>query len=243
MPQRTAVERAVQAALEREIGASLHRFPIRVEFNPALGSIVLEGEVADIAAKKRAYRLASQVEGVAGVIDRLRVAPAERRGDGAIRASLLEALMQEPALRDCALRVRENGVMRTVRDGGDPSAGHIDIVVQDGVVELFGQTLSLSHKRLVDALAWWVPGVCDVVNEIEVVPPEADNEGEIADAVRIVLEKDPLVHADQIGVRVRDHTVTLTGLAGTEQERHMAELDAWYLTGVENVVNEIVVRG
>ncbi len=243
MPQRTAVERAVQAALEREIGASLHRFPIRVEFNPALGSLVLEGEVADIAAKKRAYRLASQVEGVAGVIDRLRVAPAERRGDGAIRTSLLEALMQEPALRDCALRVRENGVLRTVRDGGDPSAGHIDIVVQDGVVELFGQTLSLSHKRLVDALAWWVPGVCDVVNEIEVVPPEADNAGEIADAVRIVLEKDPLVHADQIGVRVRDHTVTLTGLAGTEQERHMAELDAWYLTGVDNVVNEIVVRG
>lgn len=243
MPQRTVVERAVQAALEREIGASLHRFPIRVEFNPALGSLVLEGEVADIVAKKRAYRLASQVEGVAGVIDRLRVAPAERRGDGAIRTSLLEAFMQEPALRDGALRVRENGVMRTVRDGADPSAGHIDIVVQDGVVELFGQTLSLSHKRLIDALAWWAPGVRDVVNEIEVVPPEADNEGEIADAVRIVLEKDPLVHADQIGVRVRDHTVTLTGLAGTEQERHMAELDAWYLTGVDNVVNEIVVRG
>ena len=243
MPQRTTVERAVHAALEREIGASLHRFPIRIEFNPALRSLVLEGEVADVAAKKRAYRLASQVEGVAGVIDRLRVVPSERRGDGAIRTSLLDALMQEPTLCECALRVRENGALRTVRDGGDPGAGHIDIVVRDGVVELFGRTLSLSHKRLIDALAWWVPGVCDVVNEVEVVPPEADNEGEIADAVRIVLEKDPLVHAEQIGVRVRNHTVTLTGAAGTEQERHMAELDAWYLTGVDDVVNEIVVRG
>ncbi len=243
MPQRTAVEKAVQAALEREIGISLHRFAIRVEFDPALRSLTLEGEVADVAAKKRAYRIASGVEGVEGVIDRLRVVPAEPRGDGAIRASLLDALMQEPALRECALRVRENGSLRAVRDATDAQAGHIDVVVHDGVVELYGRALSLSHKRLVDALAWWVPGVRDVVNEIEVVPPEADNEGEIADAVRIVLEKDPLVHADQIGVRVRNHTVTLTGLAGTAQERRMAELDAWYLTGVDDVINEIALRG
>jgi osmotically-inducible protein OsmY len=243
MPQRTAVEKAVQAAFEREIGISLHRFPIRVEFNPAVRSLVLEGEVADVAAKKRAYRLASRVEGVEGVIDRLRVTPVERRGDGAIRSSLLDAFMQEPTLRDCALSVRDNGATRGVRAAADPQAGHIDVVVHDGVVELYGRTLSLSHKRLVDALAWWVPGVCDVVNEVEVVPPEADNEGEIADAVRIVLEKDPLVHADQIGVRVHSHTVTLTGLAGTTQERHMAELDAWYLTGVDDVINEIAVRG
>jgi osmotically-inducible protein OsmY len=243
MPQRTAVEKAVQAALEREIGTSVHRHPIRIEFNPALRSLTLDGAVADVAAKKRAYRLASQVQGVEGIIDQLRVAPAEPRGDGAIRASLLDALMQEPTLRECALRVRDNGATRAVRAATDPHAGHIDIVVRDGVLELFGQTLSLSHKRLVDALAWWVPGVRDVVNEIEVVPPEADNEGEIADAVRIVLEKDPLVHADQIGVRVHNHTVTLTGLAGTAQERHMAELDCWYLTGVDDVINEIAVRG
>jgi osmotically-inducible protein OsmY len=243
MPQRTAVEKTVLAALEREIGISLHRFAIRVEFNPALRSLVLEGEVADVAAKKRAYRLASQVEGVEGVVDRLRVAPGERRGDGAIRTSLLDALTQEPTLRECALRVREDHALRAVREATDAQAGHIDVVVHDGVVELYGQALSLSHKRLVDALAWWVPGVCDVINEVEVVPPEADNEGEIADAVRIVLEKDPLVHADQIGVRVRNHTVTLTGLAGTAQERRMAELDAWYLTGVDDVINEIAVRG
>jgi osmotically-inducible protein OsmY len=37
--------------------------------------------------------------------------------------------------------------------------------------------------------------------------------------------------------------VTLSGLAGTEQERRMAELDAWYLTGVDDVINEIAVRG
>ncbi|UCH52371.1 MAG: BON domain-containing protein, partial [Pseudomonadota bacterium] len=225
-----------------ELGVSLHRFPVHIEFNPALAAVTLDGEVETIVAKKRAFRLAGQVEGVEWVIDRIRVHPAEQRGDGAIRASLLDALMQESSLRDCALRVRETSVTRSVRELRDAQAGGIEIMVRDGVVELYGQTLSLSHKRLVDALAWWVPGVRDVVNEIQVVPPEADNDDEIADAVRIVLEKDPLVHADQIGVRVRQHTVWLSGLAGTAQERHMAELDAWYLTGVDEVINDIAVR-
>jgi len=41
--------------------------------------------------------------------------------------------------------------------------------------------------------------VRDVVNGVEVVPPEEDDDGEITDAVRIALEKDPLVDAGEVG--------------------------------------------
>ncbi|MDA8364609.1 MAG: BON domain-containing protein, partial [Gammaproteobacteria bacterium] len=62
------------------------------------------------------------------------------------------------------------------------------------------------------------------------------------DALRLVLEKDPLVHADQIRANSRNGIVTLHGLVGTAEERKMTELDAWYLLGVRDVVNRIEVR-
>jgi hypothetical protein len=41
-----------------------------------------------VVAKKLALELAASVNGVRGVVDRLRVAPGERRGDGAVRDSV-----------------------------------------------------------------------------------------------------------------------------------------------------------
>ena len=101
--------------------------------------------------------------------------------------------------------------------------------------------ISLSHKRLTGALAWWTPGCRDVINGLEVVPPEEDSDGEVVDAVRLVLEKDPLVHAEQIRVSAQDYVVTLEGLVGTTDERKMAELDAWYVFAVNKVINRLEV--
>jgi osmotically-inducible protein OsmY len=69
-----------------------------------------------------------------------------------------------------------------------------------------------------------------------------DSEDEIADAVRIALEKDPFVNDAQIRIYVRGTTTTLTGLVPTQSEREMAEFDAWYVFGVSRVDNHIGVR-
>jgi len=66
------------------------------------------------------------------------------------------------------------------------------VSVEDGVVTLDGRVSSLSHKSLAGALAWWVPGSRDVINGIEVAPPQEISDSEITEAVRLVLEKDPL---------------------------------------------------
>jgi osmotically-inducible protein OsmY len=50
------------------------------------------------------------------------------------------------------------------------------------------------------------------------------------------------VEAMQIRVATRTRVVTLTGLVRNENERHMAEFDAWCAFGVDRVVNEIEVR-
>ncbi|NIO40399.1 MAG: BON domain-containing protein, partial [Burkholderiales bacterium] len=95
---------------------NLHRFPIRLEFDVTKGALILEGEVENIVAKKRAFKLASSVEGVEGVMDRLRVVPSEHRGDGAILNSLTDALLQEPALTPFTLRVRRKGEAMTLHE-------------------------------------------------------------------------------------------------------------------------------
>ena len=242
MPEMTSVEKAVRAAFERDRSINLHRYPIRLEFDIPMGALTLEGEVENIIAKKRAFEIASQVEGIQGVMDRLTVAPGERRGDGAIRDSLVLELLKEAALLRCAIRVHNKGSIEILRETTETSGDVIDVLVNEGIIQLNGIVPSLSHKRLVGVLAWWTPGCRDVINGMQVKPPEADNDDEIADALRLVLEKDPLIHADQIGIRVKNRIVTLTGLAGNQEEKKMAELDAWYLLGVNKVVNNIEVH-
>jgi hypothetical protein len=88
MPEMTSVEKSVKAAFERGHDINLHRYPIHFEFDVTKGALILEGEVENIIAKKHAFEIASQVEGIHGVMDRLTVVPSKRCGDGAIRDSL-----------------------------------------------------------------------------------------------------------------------------------------------------------
>jgi osmotically-inducible protein OsmY len=241
MTAKEAILKKVQALLERETRINLHKFPIRLDFNG--GVLTLEGEVEDIAAKKLALKLAGTAEDVKEVEDRLKVAVPAEFGDGAIRDQVCTALMDEPTLRNCAIRVCVKGREETLRHGsGGDASGDIEVSVRDGVITLDGTVISLSHKRLAGVLAWWSQGCRDVVNNLQVVPPETDTDDEVADALRIVLEKDPRVNADQLRVTSRNGAVTLEGVVFTPREKEMAELDAWYLYGVDNVINRIEVR-
>lgn len=239
MPDRNEVIKQVHAALEHERRINLHRHPVRIGF--ADGAVILEGEVADVAAKKLALELAAAAPGVRGVVDRLHVVPAERRGDGAIRDSLCASLLQQPELRNCTLRCRVKGRLELLRDAG--GGGEVEAAVENGIVTLEGSVASLSHKRVAGVLAWWAPGCRDVVNSLDVQPPEADGDDEVVDALRLVLEMDPLVQAGQVRANCRNYVVTLDGYVRTGEERRQVEDDAWRLFGVDKVVNRIEVRG
>ena len=239
MPRKDNVIKEVRGALEYEPRINLHRFPVTIGFTD--GAVILEGEVERLAAKKLALERAAAVEGVRGVIDRLHVSPSERKGDGAIRDSLAAALLGQVELRDCTIRTRAKGRLEMLRDAG--TSGEIEFAVGDGIVTFEGNVVSLSHKRLAGVLAWWAPGCRDVVNSLDVQPPEDDSDGEVLDALRLVLEMDPLVQASQLRASCRDYVVTLDGFVRTEAERRRAEDDAWCLFAVDNVINRIDVRG
>jgi osmotically-inducible protein OsmY len=226
------------AAMRGEKRIGPHFKPDRLAVD-AEGVATIEAEVETIAVKRLVLERLAATPGIGGILDRVRVKPAMMMSDDGIRDHLRKAYYQEPAFHHLAIKERIEGEARLVRGAGDSGGGQIDIEVEDGVVTLNGSVPSLAAKRLAGVLAWWVPGSRDVVNGITVDPPEEDAPIQIEEAVRIALDKDKLVDASQIRVGVRGRIVRLTGWVPTEAERDAAEWDAWYIFGVDDVINEI----
>jgi osmotically-inducible protein OsmY len=238
---RELLRKRVRSALERETRINVHRYPIRIHTEDD-GAVLLEGEVADIAAKKLALD-AAVTAGARGIIDRVRVIPADRRGDGAIRDSLGEFLRTEAELRNCSLRARINEKVTVFRDLPTSAGGaEIQASIADGIIALEGRVISQSHRRFAGVLAWWTPGCRDVVNSLEVDPPAEDRDDDVIDVLRLVLEADPVVDdSEQILPNCKSMVITLDGAVRTEGLRRRIEHDAWCLYGVPRVVNHIQV--
>ncbi len=235
-----ALLRQVEAAIEQDARVDMQTGGIRVSAGDREGVVTLSGVLAQLAVKKQALRAAAKVPGVSAVVDDLRLAGDDASpGDGATRDAVCKWLLRDIDFQNCRIAVR--GEPQVLRAAGPDSAGSIEIMVADGVVTLTGQVISLSHKRLAGVLAWWSRGCRDVVNALEIVPPERDSDEEIVEALSLVFETDPNLHAEQIGISCSERAITLTGNVVSAAEKMRAEADAWYLDGVEQVINRIEV--
>jgi osmotically-inducible protein OsmY len=240
-----ADELSQQVASALEADPRLHAHPIRVSAGDS--GIRLEGEVDSIGTKRMAAALAQRVAGDRPVVDAMRLAcPGQTSDDTTIRDALAHALLHQRELHNCTVRQhnRHRGRAELLQEAHDDwPCGEIELAVSGGEIALSGKVISLSHKRMIEALAWRTPGCCNVVDRLLVVPAEDDNDDELADAIRLVLEMDPLLaHADQVGIRSERGVVTLAGVLGRDDEKHLAERDAWSVWGVVDVRNRIEVR-
>ena len=228
------------AAIRSEKRVGPHFKPVHFDID-ADGTATIEAEVDNVAIKRLVLERLAATKGVSAVIDRLRVKPAEAMSDDGILDHLRKAYYDEPAFYELQLKEREGGMLKPVRDAFETARGVIETEVKGGVIILNGRVPSLASKRLAGVLAWWVPGARDVINGIAVEPPEADAPIRIEEAVRIALDKDPFVDASQVRVGVRHRTVRLTGAVHSQEARDAAEWDAWYVFGIDDVINELKV--
>lgn len=216
--------------------------PAALSISPE-GTVTLAGEAPSLAAKKRALLACAALPGVAAIVDRLHVMPAAAMGDGEIAAHLAAALGRDLSFAGCAVRTRI-GTRPDFELVAEPAPGArcgMDIEVHAGIVTLGGQVAGLAGKRLAGVLAWWVPGVRDVINGLEPDPPEEDAPIRIEEAVRLAFERNPCLPAGQVRVGVRHHVVRLSGALASPALRDMAESDAWAVFGVDQVINAIEV--
>jgi osmotically-inducible protein OsmY len=224
---------------EPRIGPSFH--PSELRWEPD-GVLVLGGEVPSVAAKTLGLQRVKAMPEIHALVDRLTVAPAAHMSDKEIRVHLRDALIEELSFKELEIYEQEGATSRLARGVPTGARGFIKGVPEEGVVLLTGRVPGHTSKRLAGVIAWWIPGVRDVINNLAVYPPEDDGPDMIAEAVRVVLEKDPFVDASQIRVVVTGTTVGLLGLVPTQVEKEAAERDAWCIFGVENVLSTIEVH-
>jgi hypothetical protein len=227
--------KSIYAALDKDARLQLRREEIDIRFDGDL--VVLGGLVPDIRARRVVPRIVRETLDEAGggpaVLDRLRVRREETREDDELVHAVLERLAGEPVFDS-------HRVLPGTAPDDDESSDHaIYIDAADGVARLSGSVESLSHRRLAEALAWWVRGTADVENRLQLSVAERDNDAEITDAVRLLLEKDPWIDAGNIGIDTRNGVVELSGALPGEEQKKMAEDNAWYIAGVRDVDNHI----
>jgi osmotically-inducible protein OsmY len=225
------VAAAIRAALQRDRDIDPSRSKIEVRLDEVLR---LEGEVEDIAIKRKALRVAREVTHSQNIQDHLRLALAERVSDEQLRDAAVRDLSKEPAF-----------ARMDISTGADKPRGQeedwIRVRAEEGVVRLTGEVNSLSHRRLAEVIAWWVPGSCDVDNHLHVRPPEQETDEEIADAVRLVFDKEPAFDAGQIAITTRNREVILRGAVFSEDQKRRATQDCWYIPGIHAVRNDLQV--
>lgn len=229
------------ATLERDPRVNMHkgRLVVRSEHD----KVILDGEVDNIIAKRVATDIAARSlpRWKWPIVDQLRVTTTEPREDRELRDKVVLALTNEPVFSDYTLHTNVLNNAEKIRDKGI-SNQEIMVTIQDGSITLSGHVGSLTHRRLAEVLMWWTDGCQIVDNQLEVVPPEQDNDGEITDAVRMVLEKDPFVHASQLVADTAGGVVVLNGSVASAAEKRLAVLDAWYVPGVVDVVDRVQAR-
>ena len=119
-----------------------------------------------------------------------------------------------------------------------------------GVVTLGGHVASDTDKAQAESIAKNIAGNQVVANQIEVIPPGAES-----DAKKVNSDLDEgiesnlhaaLVQAkldDNVKFAVKNHVVTLSGEVNSQTRRARAEEIAAAVLNVEQVVNELQVKG
>jgi osmotically-inducible protein OsmY len=231
----------IENTLQREMEVDLGTRSLHIDCSD--GTAVISGEVRNVAEKGRIAYLASTVHGVDRVEDGLRVVPGKPMEDSELASHLAEVIERDPSFVNYTLKKRVAGEESTVRQGLPEPAGTIELEVEDGEIVLSGEVEDPAYKRLAGALAWWAPGTRNVVNNLELRPGSEDNDDEILEGLRIVMDMNPFLDSSQIAIQCANGEVILDGLVANPEQREMAEMDAWCTFGVRHVDNRIQVEG
>lgn len=209
------LKRVVETALNGEVRLRGRNIAVAIED----GQVVLKGELPELAEKRLAVNLIRRMRGVGDVKDQLRIFTSTEMTDKQICQHVEDGLQHDTAIHD----------------------RQIEVAASDGVVTLKGTLDNIEEKCLAGLIAWWVPGVADVDNQIKVEPHQDLSDDGLLDVLRQAFEKDILVNPSRIGIAIADGTVTLMGTVTSEEERLAAEHDAYFILGVNEVINRLEV--
>jgi hypothetical protein len=123
-------------------------------------------------------------------------------------------------------------------------AAHVGVAAQNDVVSLSGIVSSLAEKVAAAQVARRVKGVQGIAQRVVVRPPSAHHHADegIADRAWKMVNWDPEVPDEHIGIKVENGVVTRSGAVTHQFQRAAVERDIRRLGGVTDIVNLIEIR-
>lgn len=218
--------------------------PYEINVETKDGVVTLSGRVASEIDRELAEGVAKDTTGVRQVNNQLIVEPGIKPSEASLRESARVADLEIQA--DLRERLVVSEELRS-----QP----IQVAVKDRVVTLSGQVETPAQKTGAEQLARAVSNVVNVVNNLTVAKPDANQtavpgipeslakDRQLAQQVSFALfnARDNFADVGKIKAESHDGEVTLTGTVTSRAERALAERLVREVPGVKGVQNQLAV--
>lgn len=205
--------------------------PFDIKVQTTQGEVTLDGQVPSEQVKTVAGAIAQDTSSVKQVHNNLSVNPSIERN---------------PDREHLGERVADLEIKTLVADGLSKNAElaetRIATEVKDRTVILGGTVQTVSQKYTADQIAWQVPGVQGltdnlIVSEAQAMPESADDK--LAHRVEFELYSTKAIPLKTVQIHADNGIVTLTGTVSSRAEKLLAEKTAKSVEGVRKVVNSL----
>jgi hyperosmotically inducible periplasmic protein len=210
---------------------SKHVSPFDIKVETIQGEVTLEGQVPSEQVKTVAGAIVQDTSGVKQVHNNLGVNPAIERN---------------PDREHLGERVADLEIKTLVTDAlsknADLADKHIAAEVKSRTVALNGTVQTTNQKYTAEQVAWQVPGVQGLTDNLSVadaqaVPETADDK--LARRVEFELYATKAIPLKTVQIHADNGVVTLTGTVLSRAEKLLAEKTAKSVEGVRRVVNSL----
>jgi hyperosmotically inducible protein len=210
---------------------SKHVSPFDIKVGTIQGDVTLEGQVPSEQLKAVAGAIAQDTSSVKQVHNNLSVNPSTERN---------------PDREHLGERVADLEIQTLVTDAlsknPDLAEKHIATVVKNRTVALNGAVQSTSQKYAAEQIAWQVPGVQGLSDNLSVADAGAAAESaddKLAHRVEFELYSTKAIPLKTVQIHADSGVVTLTGTVSSRAEKLLAEKTAKSVEGVHRVVNSL----
>ena len=210
---------------------SKHVSPFDIKVQTIQGEVTLDGQVASEQVKTVAGAIAQDTSSVKLVHNNLGVNPAIERN---------------PDREHLGERVADLEIQTLVSDAlsknADLAEKHIATQVKSRSVALTGVVQTTNQKYTAEQIAWQVPGVQGLTNNLSVSDAQATPESaddKLARRVEFELYSTKALPLKNVQIHASNGVVTLTGAVSSRAEKLLAEKMAKSVEGVHSVVNSL----
>jgi len=227
----TTEDAATTSRVRTALLLSKHVSPFDIKVQTIQGEVTLEGQVPSEQVKSVAGAIAQDTSSVKLVHNNLGVNPAIERN---------------PDREHLGERVADLEIQTLVTDAlsknADLAEKHIATQVKNRMVALSGTVQTTNQKYTAEQIAWQVPGVQGLTDNLSVsdsqaAPESADDK--LARKVEFELYSTKAIPLKTVQIHADSGVVTLTGTVASRAEKLLAEKTAKSVEGVSRVVNSL----